>query len=246
MKLLLLGGTGEAHRAAAELHQTGYELIYSVAGLTQGSDMPWPVRRGGFGGMNGLLTYLTVNHIDHILDFTHPYATQISDHARYACAIAKIPLWRYERLPWVAQAQDHWFEFDDLASLIVNALKTYSRPFFAMGRQPLPYVALMGDHQHWLLRCLKPEADHPRVVYLDDQGPFLYDAERRLMVDYDIDVLICKNSGGEQTRSKLDAARDLQIPVYMQRRPGVLFAPPYAGYRRFTCLDRMLDSLSGP
>ena len=34
-----------------------------------------------------------------------------------------------------------------------------------------------------------------------------------------IDVLVSKNSGGEATRAKIDAARALGLPVIMLRRP---------------------------
>jgi precorrin-6A/cobalt-precorrin-6A reductase len=39
------------------------------------------------------------------------------------------------------------------------------------------------------------------------------------MRQHRIDVLVSKNSGGEQTAAKLAAARQLQIPVIMVERP---------------------------
>jgi len=39
------------------------------------------------------------------------------------------------------------------------------------------------------------------------------------MIDKNIKLLVTKNSGGDQARAKLDAARELQIPVLMIARP---------------------------
>jgi precorrin-6A/cobalt-precorrin-6A reductase len=40
-----------------------------------------------------------------------------------------------------------------------------------------------------------------------------------LFFDLKVDWLVVKNSGGSASRSKLDAARDLGIPVALIRRP---------------------------
>ena len=51
------------------------------------------------------------------------------------------------------------------------------------------------------------------------RGPYRYDTERALMDGHRIDALVTKNSGGELTRAKLDAARALGIDVVMIERP---------------------------
>ncbi len=51
------------------------------------------------------------------------------------------------------------------------------------------------------------------------RGPYGREAEWELMRRFGIDVLVTKNSGGPLTAGKLDAARDLGIPVIMISRP---------------------------
>ena len=51
------------------------------------------------------------------------------------------------------------------------------------------------------------------------RGPFTRESEVELMRSRGIDLLVTKNSGGEQTAAKLDAAADLGIGVVMVARP---------------------------
>ena len=51
------------------------------------------------------------------------------------------------------------------------------------------------------------------------RGPYHYDDEITLLHEHRIDALVTKNSGGDMTRAKLDAAAALDIPVVMVARP---------------------------
>src|SRR5262249_56228053 len=79
-RILILGGTTEARRLAERLAlRPDLDVTLSLAGRTSNPvPHPVPVRVGGFGGAEGLAHYLERQHIDRLIDATHPYAAQMS------------------------------------------------------------------------------------------------------------------------------------------------------------------------
>ena len=94
-RILLLGGVTEALAIARTL---GPQHVYSLAGVGRvPTDLPCEVRIGGYGGAEGLAQYIREQHIDLLLDATHPYAAQISQNAALAAAASAIPCWALRR-----------------------------------------------------------------------------------------------------------------------------------------------------
>jgi precorrin-6A/cobalt-precorrin-6A reductase len=96
------------------------------------------------------------------------------------------------------------------------------RVFLSTGRGGL--AAFAGLDGHWfLVRSVDPpEPPTPRRMHsLLARGPFSLAGERALLREHRIDVLVTKDSGGEQTEAKLVAAGELGIPVLIQSRPPV-------------------------
>ncbi len=218
MRILLLGGIGEAVKLARRLAPV-HAVIYSVAGKGRIPDLPCSVRSGGFGGAEGLVAFLNEQGIELLIDATHPYAAQISQNAARAARMADIPLWTYRRPAWRPEPGDDWRQVANWAE-IVAALREFERPFFTIGLEPLRHVAAIPSGQHWLVRCLAAEPPaSPDLTLLCAIGPFALEQERALLQDRRIDVLVAKNSGGKAVAAKLAAARQRQIPVVMLKRP---------------------------
>jgi precorrin-6A/cobalt-precorrin-6A reductase len=211
--VLILGGTAEARQLAAELVDAGVEVVSSLAGRVANPRLPaGEVRIGGFGGT--LAEYLA--DFELVVDATHPFAERIS---AAAVAVTPIPLLRLERPGWQPQEGDDWRWVDDLDAAAA-ALGDARRVFLTTGRQGLASFA--GDRERWfLIRCVDPpEVELPaKHEVLLDRGPYTVDGELALVDRHRIDVVVTKDSGGDLTSAKLEAARRRGLPVVVVRRP---------------------------
>jgi precorrin-6A/cobalt-precorrin-6A reductase len=222
LRILILGGTGEAGELAARLaSRADVEVISSLAGRVANPALPaGEVRIGGFGGSEGLRTYLLERRIDAIVDATHPFAAAISRNAFAAATAAGVPLLALERPAWEPQNGDQWHPVADAAEAARVAPRLGSRIFLTLGRQTLASFAACA--QAWfLIRVIEPPAGAlpPRHELLLSRGPFRLDDELALMREHAIDVVVSKNSGGTATSAKIAAARELGLPVVLVSRP---------------------------
>ncbi len=240
-RLLILGGTGEAAAlATATQALQGFEVISSLAGRTQNPTEPQgTVRVGGFGGINGLTAYLQHAQINLLVDATHPFAAQISWHAAAAAQTVGIPHLMLVRPAWQPQPGDRWFNVatHQDAAAVVRAIA--QRVFLTIGRQELSAYAGLGDR--WcLMRMIDPPASHtpiPSGALVLERGPFTLAAETQLMRQHQIDTVVSKNSGGSATYAKVQAARDLQLPIIMVQRP------PMPAVAQVATLEAVIDWL---
>jgi precorrin-6A/cobalt-precorrin-6A reductase len=226
LTVLVLGGTSEARALAAELAGLpGLRVISSLAGRVSNPALPaGEVRVGGFGGADGLAAYAGAEGIGAVVDATHPFAETISAHAVDACARAGLPLLRLARPGWSRRDGDDWRDAGSLDEAAAKLPGLGTRVFLTTGRQGLAAFAALD--LWFLIRCVDPP-DGPlpaRCEVLLARGPYQREAERALMRGHGIDVLVTKNSGGPLTEGKLDAARDLGIPVVMVSRPAAAAA----------------------
>ena len=220
MTLLLLGGTADARQMATRLYEYGIPVKYSIAGLVRRPDIPCEIISGGFGGKGGLTDYIVRHNISVVLDATHPYAEKISETAVCAADLNKIPCVRFLRPAWERQNGDNWTHCRDWKEIIQNLIP-FKRPFFTAGQLSQEVISALQAYQVALVRTAvahkTPLLDNCR--WLKGIGPFTLQDERRIMEGHRIDVVVSKNSGGEATIAKLQAAKHLGIPVLMLERP---------------------------
>jgi precorrin-6A/cobalt-precorrin-6A reductase len=220
VRILILGGTGEARELAAALVAAGADVISSLAGRVRKPRLPdGPVRFGGFGGADGLAAFLHEERVTHVVDATHPFAATITANAARAATGAGVPWLVLRRPEW--EADPSW---ESVADTREAAEAVASWPgesvFLTTGRRDLGAFAADDGHQFLVRTVDPPDGLVPsRMTLILDRGPYTVESESALMREHRIELLVTKNSGGPMTAAKLSAARNLGVHVVMVRRP---------------------------
>ena len=222
MRVLVLGGTGEARALATAVQGVpGVHVTSSLAGRLTDVRLPTgDVRVGGFGGAPGLAEWM--RNVDAVIDATHPFAARITANAVDAARVTGTPLLVLCRPAWERTPADDWRDVADLDAAAEALADLGEHVFLTIGRQGV--AAFAGLDRHWfLVRCIEPPSPptprrHELVL---DRGPFTLAGELDLIRRHAIDVVVSKNSGGAMTAAKLEAAREIGLPVVMVRRPAL-------------------------
>jgi len=241
-RLLILGGTYESRLLAKALAgRLDLAITLSLAGRTKTpAPQPVPVRTGGFGGVQGLITYLLDHKTDLLIDATHPFAATISAHAYEAAQRTGLDFLVLRRPPWRAVTGDRWQDVASVEQALQQLGKAPRRIFVALGRQELAPLLKAPQH-HYIVRSVDPITPPlalPHMKNILARGPFDAADELVLLRRHKIELIIAKNSGGPATYGKLQAARELRIPVILIKRP----AP--AGGKRVETIEQAVDYVS--
>ena len=223
LRVLILGGTAEANRLARAVAQDPQiDAILSYAGRTENPTRP-PIawRLGGFGGIDGLVKYLRAENIARVVDATHPFAAQMSAHAIAACTKTGVRLLALERPRWQRGPGDRWIEVDDLAAAAEALGAAPRRVFLGIGRQQLEIFAAHPQHSYLVRLVDRPRAPLPlpNAEVIVARGPFDRAGDRAILANFRAEFVVAKNAGGDAASAKIEAARDLALPVVMVRRP---------------------------
>ncbi len=204
---------------AESLVSEGHNVTISLAGRTrEAAPLAGNVRISGFGGAEGLAAYLTENHIDQLIDMTHPFALQISKNAKAAALITGTELVIQKRPQWGKMEGDKWIEVTDIPAAIA-AIPSGATILLALGSQYIAPFSARPD-VHFIVRMVDiPPAPLALADYeLITAKPGSMEQEYALLMDRKITHIVCRNSGGKGAYTKIAAARLLGIPVIIIAR----------------------------
>ncbi|MEO1016815.1 MAG: precorrin-6A/cobalt-precorrin-6A reductase [Pseudomonadota bacterium] len=220
LRVLLLAGTMEARLLQERLgSRPGIDLITALAGATD-DPVTEADRTGGFGGKDGLQDYLLQQVIDLVIDATHPFAAQITSNAFAATQALGCGYLRLDRPAWTPVEGDQWItdptRLSDFGACVL--VTTGERGFWQLERH---------DSQTYIVRSISASTRHLpfNVRWLVARPPFSLASEIALMSTRLIEVVVAKNSGGSGGYSKIEAARQLSLPLLMFQRPAVSVDP---------------------
>jgi precorrin-6A/cobalt-precorrin-6A reductase len=223
MRILIFGGTAEASALAKLIARDNrFQPTLSLAGRTASpATPPIPYRIGGFGGSEGLATWIKAEGVSAMVDATHPFAARISANAVKAAEAAGVPLATVIRPAWTPQQGDQWSSVPTPKAAAVALGPAPRIVFLTTGRLELPAFAVAPQHSY-IARVIDHPSDvalPPRIEFIYDRGPFDAAAEARLLKERRADTVVSKNSGGDATYGKIEAARALGLPVVLIERP---------------------------
>jgi precorrin-6A/cobalt-precorrin-6A reductase len=267
MKILILGGTGQAKLLAKRLITLDVEVVYSIAGLVRHPELDCEIIRGGFSqykvdehrveNSSGLTQYLITEKIDYLLDATHPFAMKMSQQAIRSAEEVNVPYISLVRPKWEIQDGDNWSLLDNedqLLNELALALNTGSKNIFYTNGQidrklalELDAIAALNEAfgpAQYIVRSAKETELPQNSQWIQAIGPFNIEAEKSLLEKYEIDLIVCKNSGGEATKAKLEAARELGIRVLMLQRPKIINGPSNGRNKVFHTLDECFEFIN--
>lgn len=224
MKILIFGGTTEGRILSRELCADGKEVTVSCAtalGVEELRGIPCTALQGRLDTRQ--ITEL-VRGFDLVIDATHPYAAEITVNVRTACGLAGVPLKRVLR--------DRGAESDCIQACSCEEAANYLRgtagnillttgskelgKFIGIGTERL-YARVLPTHTG-IDACEAVGLPHSHIIAM--QGPFSREMNLAMIRQYEIRLLVTKNSGiAGGFREKIEAAEYAGVRV-------VLIEPP--------------------
>ncbi len=215
---LLLGGSAEARRIAQTLAQRkqSHRVIVSETPRVPVGDVF--VRQ--FDTTRAMSDFIRVSGFDMIVDASHSFDVRTTAQAFAAAETLGLPYLRVERPAWDLEDHPAWRRVANV-SAAVALITPGTRVFAATGWDSLPVFAGFRGAAMMLrqTRSHSRPAPYDFVELVFGDPPFTVADERALFAARRVDLLICRNLGGQASRPKLDAALQLDIAVILVDRP---------------------------
>lgn len=237
MRLLLIAGADEArHIALALWREPGFSVTVSQtrAGMRP-ETFGWPVRIGGWYDDDAFSDWLGSERFDAIIDASHPFATDLSSRVSRVAQNLGVDHIRFLRPAWVPSPEDNWVFLNSEAQA-ADHIPSDARVFASVGRTELGALGNLEGRRVFFRVAEWPVGQFPFEGgdFLFNPGPYTIASERRLLRRLEIDWLVARNTGGSGSWPKIEAARELGLPVALVRRP-----PPPEGPRVTTVAETL-------
>lgn len=222
MKLLLLAGTLEAAQICYGLSRDArVTTLASVSRPSPGFLNPRvPMRIGGWGSEDQFSDWMRKCRIDAVLDVTHPFSSRISTRTARVCNALGVPYAQFLRPTWIPGPGDNWIFLNSEAEA-ANHVTGNEAVLLATGRARLEAFAGLGDRPIYVHVRNRAGATFPFANgrFLHRPVPLPVAAEISGLQSFGVTSVVARNTGGNEARSVLEAARYLGLPVGMIRRP---------------------------
>ncbi|WP_022749176.1 precorrin-6A reductase [Lachnobacterium bovis] len=182
---------------------------------------------------NQMINLFKNNNIDVVVDSTHPYAKIVTQNIKDAAAVAKIKYVRLKRdEDFVAQKyknQKNIHFVDSIEECVQNLSKVDGNILLTTGSKELHKFCQDDSIKNRLIVRVLPGKESIEICdelgisknkIIAIQGPFSYEMNSFFIKNYDIRVLVSKESGkAGGFDEKIKAAVDADIEVFVIKRP---------------------------
>ncbi len=221
LNILLLGGSFEARRAGEALARLKlrHEVIVSEEPRAR-EPVLYPPTLRRFASAQQMADFMRSARINVVLDASHTFDRCVTEQGFAAAGALGLPYLRLERPAWDTNVHARWHRAANVAAAQLM-IGPRARVFCATGWDSLAgYAGFRGE-----VLMLRQTRRHDRLVPYDflelvfGDPPFSAAQEEALFRARRVDLLICRNLGGQASRPKLDAALALDIDVILIDRP---------------------------
>ncbi len=222
MKALLLAGTPEAVQIGRALSRDNRVSAVASVARASGANLSLgiPVRIGGWGGDAAFADWLEQQKISAILDATHPFAARISERTARVARQLGIDHAQFLRPSWRPNEGDRWTflnaEADAAAHIPMGA-----SVLLLTGRRRLEAFHNLEGRTVWVRMRKRNGSAFPFSAGGFQHRPVTVPVPNEIagMRALGIDWVVARNTGGAGDMPTIEAARRLDLPVGMIRRP---------------------------
>lgn len=226
-QLLIFSGTTEGHLLCRFLSShsiPAHVYVATAYGEAVMEKMP------GITIHTGRLSYTEMAQQMHegcmVVDATHPYASEVTENIKSACAASGA---QYLRLVRPAQSADGVHIVPDTEAAVQWLCQTPGKVLLTTGSKELDAYTAIPDYQQRLYPRVLPTAEvlqkcaalgFPGASILAMQGPFSHEMNVALLHKTGASILVTKDTGKSGGfAEKLSAAREVGVQVLMIARP---------------------------
>ncbi len=222
MKVLLFGGTTEGRVLAEWLLGQGIDHLVSVAtdyGKTLVSSSPVQVGRMTKEDMEGQMA----EGFTHVIDATHPYATEVSQNLKQACETASLP---YLRLLRNIETEGDWIQVESSQEALERLQTMEGNILLTTGAKDLPIYTPLANRcyprvlpmESSLKACAGAGIPPKQIICM--QGPFSLEMNCALLRQFQIQILLSKYTGTQGGfQEKVEACKQCHCEM-------MVIAPP--------------------
>lgn len=228
--ILVLGGTSDSIEICNLLNKNQIDYVVSVT-TSYGEELVKKCTNKIILKkltLEDMINYINSNNITKVIDSTHPYAVEVSANAIKATEITNIKYLRFERESLIKEIDyTNKYIVDDIDQACEIANKLGSNILIGTGSKNLNLykekiknknlIPRVLPTSEVLVSCEKLGFNADNIIAM--KGPFTEDMNESTYKQYNIDLVITKESGAAGGfLEKVNACKTLNIPVIIIKR----------------------------